>query len=181
MSGTMKKSRRMALCGVLAALAVVLLSLGGIIPFATFCCPILAMLCLIPIVEEFGTKTALLFYLAVALLGVLLAPDKEVALLFAFLGYYPALRSKIDAKFRPRIFNYLVKLALFAAAITALYAGLLRLLGMEALAQEYAAEGLVILAMNILLGCTVWLLFDRVLQKFTHLYRRRWRKILLRG
>lgn len=178
MSQTTKKSSRMALCGVLAALAVVLLSLGGMIPFATFCCPILAMLCLIPIVEEFGTKTALLFYLAVALLGILLAPDKEVALLFAFLGYYPALRGKIDRKIRPRIFNSLVKLSLFAAAIALLYACLLRLLGMEELAQEYAAEGQAVLAMNILLGCIVWLLCDRVLRQFTGLYHTRWRKIL---
>ena len=181
MPQTEKKSRRMALCGVLAALAAVLLSLGGIIPFATFCCPVLAMLCLIPVAEEFGTKTALLFYLAVALLGILLAPDKEVALLFAFLGYYPALRGKIDAKVRPQILNYSVKLAIFAAAVTVLYACLLRLLGMEELAQEYAAEGQAILALNILLGCTVWLLCDRVLREFTALYRSKWRRILFRA
>lgn len=181
MQQTMKKSRRMALCGVLAALAVVLLSLGGMIPFATFCCPILAMLCLIPVVEEFGTRTALVFYLAVALLGILLAPDKEVALLFAFLGYYPALRGKIDERIKLQIPNYLAKLALFATAIAILYAGLLRLLGMEELAQEYAAEGQVVLVMNILLGGIVWLLCDRVLRQFTALYRTKWRKILLRA
>lgn len=181
MQQAQKKSRRMALCGVLAALAVVLLSLGGMIPFATFCCPILAMLCLIPVVEEFGTRTALVFYLAVALLGILLAPDKEVALLFAFLGYYPALRGKIDRYIRPRLLNFAAKLALFAAAITGLYACLLRLLGMEELAQEYAAEGQTVLLLNILLGCTVWLLCDRVLRQFTDLYRTKWRKVLFRA
>ena len=76
----------MALCGVLAALAVVLLSFGALIPFSTFCCPILAMLCMIPVVEEYGRKSALLFYGAVSVLALLLAPDKEVALLFTFLG-----------------------------------------------------------------------------------------------
>lgn len=180
MPKTMKKSRRMALCGILAALAVVLLSLGGILPFATFCCPILAMLCLIPVVEEFGTKTALIFYVAVSLLGLLLAPDKEVALLFAFLGYYPALRGSIDAKIRPQVLNYFIKLALFGEAIAVLYAGLLQMMGMAALAQEYAAEGQVILALNILLGCIVWLLCDRVLRKFTVLYHTKWRKFLFR-
>lgn len=180
MPKTMKKSRRMALCGILAALAVVLLSLGGILPFATFCCPILAMLCLIPVVEEFGTKTALIFYVAVSLLGLLLAPDKEVALLFAFLGYYPALRGIIDAKIRPQVLNYFIKLALFGEAIAVLYAGLLQMMGMEALVQEYAAEGQVFLALNILLGCIVWLLCDRVLRKFTVLYHTKWRKFLFR-
>ena len=81
-----RQSRRMALCGVLAALAVVLLSFGALIPFSTFCCPILAMLCMIPVVEEYGRKSALLFYGAVSVLALLLAPDKEVALLFTFLG-----------------------------------------------------------------------------------------------
>ena len=37
-----EKSRKMALCGVLCALSTVCMLLGGIIPFATFCCPALA-------------------------------------------------------------------------------------------------------------------------------------------
>ena len=32
-----------------------------------------------------------------------------------------------------------------------------------------------------LLGCVVWLLFDKVLLRFTLLYRRKWRRILFRG
>ncbi len=176
-----QKSRRMALCGVLAALAVVLLSLGGMIPFATFCCPILAMLCLIPVVEEFGTKTALLFYAAVALLSLLMAPDKEVALLFLFLGYYPALRGRIDGAVKPNWLRYLLKLTIFAAAMSVMYLLVLRLLGMEQLAQEYAAEGTAVLLMNVLLGALVWTLCDRVLRQFTDLYRSKWRGKIFRG
>lgn len=41
-------SRQMALCGVLSALAVVFLLLGSVIPAATFCAPILAMIALFP-------------------------------------------------------------------------------------------------------------------------------------
>ena len=33
---------QVALCGLLGALAVVIMLLGGIIPVATFCCPVLA-------------------------------------------------------------------------------------------------------------------------------------------
>ena len=39
MKGT---TRLLALCGVLTALGVVLLCLGGIVPFALYICPILA-------------------------------------------------------------------------------------------------------------------------------------------
>ena len=38
-----EKSREAAFCGVLAALAETVLLLGGVIPAATFCCPLLAM------------------------------------------------------------------------------------------------------------------------------------------
>jgi hypothetical protein len=37
------KSREIALCGMMNALAVVLLSLGGMVPIATYCAPLLAM------------------------------------------------------------------------------------------------------------------------------------------
>ena len=40
----MRQSRRMALCGLLTALTVVVLSLGSLVPLATFACPLLAML-----------------------------------------------------------------------------------------------------------------------------------------
>ena len=45
---------RMALCGVLAALAVALMFLGGTVPFASIACPVLASLVLIPVYCECG-------------------------------------------------------------------------------------------------------------------------------
>ena len=51
-------SRRMALCGVLCALAASLLTLGGVIPIATFCAPVLAMAALLPVLEEYGPRAA---------------------------------------------------------------------------------------------------------------------------
>ena len=43
------KASVLALCGVLAALAVALMFLGGVIPFAAIACPVLASLVLIPV------------------------------------------------------------------------------------------------------------------------------------
>ena len=37
MSSLRENSRRLALCGILAALALVFLHMGGILPMATFC------------------------------------------------------------------------------------------------------------------------------------------------
>ena len=178
MSSFRKNSRRTALCGILAALSVVLLSAGGILPLATFCCPILAMLCLLPVLEEYGVRATLLVYAAVALLAVLLCPDKEVALLYAFLGWYPAIRPQLDQRFGSRIVRSTVKLLLFAAAVSAMYALAIFLLGMADIAAEYAAGGQVLLTITLVLACVVWLLFDKVLRRFTLLYRRKWRNKL---
>ena len=52
-----EKSRKMALCGVLCALSTVCMLLGGIIPFATFCCPALAaalLICATAIAAQLG-------------------------------------------------------------------------------------------------------------------------------
>ena len=72
-------SRRMALCGMMAALAVTIMLLGGVIPLATFCCPALAGLALIPVLMEAGKKWTLMVYAAAAVLSLLLGPDKEAA------------------------------------------------------------------------------------------------------
>ena len=77
MKGT---TRLLALCGVLTALGVVLLCLGGIVPFALYICPILASIALLPVRSR--PRHAWCCYGAIALLGLLLCPDKEVSLLF---------------------------------------------------------------------------------------------------
>ncbi|MBE6918616.1 MAG: hypothetical protein E7469_02900 [Ruminococcaceae bacterium] len=181
MSRFRDSSRRLALCGVLAALALVLLNMGGLLPLATFCCPVLAMLCTLPVLEEYGGKTALLFYAAVSILALLLTPDKEVALLYLFLGWFPVLRPRINCTIPGKLLSGLVKLLLFAAAVSVMYSLAIFVLGMEYLAEEYTGGGQILLLVTVLLGCVIWLLFDKVLQRFTLLYRRRWRGKLFRG
>ncbi len=175
-----EKSRKMALCGVLCALAVVLLSLGGMLPFATFCCPLLAMLCLVPVVEVYGGRTALLFFTSVSLLALFLAPDKEVALLFLFLGYYPAIRPWLNRTLHSRVLRMVCKLALFAVGISAVYTVAILLLDMTYLLEEFGSmQGL--LLTTIIMGCFLWLLFDAVLERFTQIYHVKWHKKICKG
>ena len=104
MKGT---TRLLALCGVLTALGVVLLCLGGIVPFALYICPILASIALLPVRSR--PRYAWCCYGAIALLGLLLCPDKEVSLLFCFTGYYPLLKPRLDA-LRSRLLSLTLKL-----------------------------------------------------------------------
>ena len=174
------QSRRTALCGLMAALSIVLLSAGALIPAALYACPILAMAALLPLRERFGVAPALTTYAAVSLLAMLIAPDKEVALLYVFLGWYPPLRPAIDRAIGGKVPRLLVKSVLFAAAVSAMYALDIFVLGMEHIAREYAEAGQTVLALTAALGFAVWLLFDKVLLRFTLLYRHKWRKRLLR-
>ena len=71
-----EKSREIALCGMMTALAVVILCLGGLIPAATFCCPVLASCVLLPILPRWGRRDALCVWgasAAAALAGTMAA------------------------------------------------------------------------------------------------------------
>lgn len=166
-----KQSRRIALCGLMTALAAVILSLGGLIPFATFACPLLAMACLLPVVDEYGSGAALLSYAAAAGLGLMLCPDREAALLYAFLGWYPSLRPRLEGLSRP--LRLLVKCGLFSLAVTAMYLLILYLFRLEAVVEEFAAYSAWMTAGLLVMGNAVFLLFDRALGTLTLLLRRR--------
>ena len=87
-----------ALGGVMAALAVVIMSLGGLIPVATYVCPMLCALLLQLVLKLCGSRIAWAWYGAVAILGLLMSPDKEAAAVFVFLGYYPIVKPWLDRR-----------------------------------------------------------------------------------
>lgn len=90
-------SRRMALCGITAALMIVVMMMGSLLPFSTYSTPALAGVLSIPIIWEMGPKMGGLVYLAVSLLSIFMAPDKEAVFLFVFLlGWYPIVRPKLQ-------------------------------------------------------------------------------------
>ena len=169
-----RRSRRLALCGLMAALSTVLLSLGSFIPLATFACPMLAMLCLIPVVCGYGPKAGVMVYAVAANLALLLAADKELAFFYLFLGWYPCLRERLDRL--PRALGMVVKCALFSLAMAAMYLLLLYLFRLEALAEEFAEYTVWGIAGMLAVGNVTFLLLDRLLRQLTVLYRVRGRR-----
>ena len=69
-------ARTIALGGVMAALAVTVMSMGGLIPVATYVSPVLCMLMLNLVIRLCGVRIAWAGYGAVALLSLLLSADK---------------------------------------------------------------------------------------------------------
>ena len=169
------QSRRMALCGLLTALAVTLLMLGGMIPLATFCAPLLAIAVLLPVLEEFGPRYAWAAWGAASLLGLLLAADRELALVYLFFGWYPILRPRLEA-IPLRAVRVLVKIGLCNLLIAVMYGLALFVFQMEALAAEFAGTSRAILLATLVLGNPVFLLADVVLGRFQARWRRKLRR-----
>ena len=145
--------------GVFAALAVVIMSLGTIIPVATYVCPVAYMLILQLVVRMTGARMGWAWYGAVSILSLLLAPDKEAAAVFLVLGYYPIIKPVLDSKKR----KWLWKGLLFNGSILALYWTLLKLIGMERLAEEFSGVGIAMTVVLLLLGNVTFFLLDRLL------------------
>lgn len=148
-----------ALGGVMAALAVVIMSLGGLIPVATYVSPMLCAVLLQFVMFSCGNRIAWAWYGAVAILAVLLSPDKEAAAVFLFLGYYPIVKPKLDAL----RFRWLWKALLFNISIGLMYFLLLNLLGMAELNAEFAEMGGAMLVILLVLGNVTFFLLDRLL------------------
>ena len=175
----MKRSKKMALTGMLCALAVVVMLLGGLIPLATFCCPALAGLMLIPVFVECGEKLSWCAYAAIAALSLILCPDKEAALLLAFIGYYPILRWRLD-QLRSRLLRVVAKLGVFNLAVLAMYALSILVLQMDQILREYQEMGLALTVACLLVGNVTLLLYDRLIAIMTALYVNRLRGRLMK-
>ncbi|MBQ2323050.1 MAG: hypothetical protein II379_00515 [Oscillospiraceae bacterium] len=170
-----QRTHELALASMLGATAVVLLMLGGIIPLSTFACPVLSSFAILIAGEECRKSYAWTCYAASAILGLLLGPDKESALLFVFLGYYPLLQPKLDA-LRPAPVRMAVKLALAITAVGAMYALILFVFRLEAVVQEFYAASPAVLWSTIALGLLLFLVYDLALHRLGALYRYRRRK-----
>ena len=172
-----EQSRKVALCGVLCGLAVVFLLLGGLFSLAVYCAPLLAMAVLLPVLEEYGPGTAGAAYGAVAILALLLVPDRETALVYVFFGWYPLLRPRIAAL--PSLPVRLVcRLGVCGLSMFLLYGVTIRLLGLTAVTEELGGGWLT--AALAVMGCAVFLLLDLALGRLTVLWRRKLRRLFFR-
>lgn len=114
-----KQTGRLALAGVLTALAMVCLLLT-VTPLATVGLAAVAAVCGIPVVVELGRKAGLLHFAAVTVLATLLVPAIEgKGMYVAFFGWYTVFKAWIESKNLPRPAEWGVKLAAFLAAVSA--------------------------------------------------------------
>ena len=157
-----RKTHALAACSLTAALGTALLFSAGLLPVMTYAAPLVVAVLLIPIKREYRAKWAWPVWFVTAALSLLLCPDKEAALFYLFLGYYPILKEGFD-KIKPGVLRVLVKLLFFVVSI-----GL-----MEALIFWLFQVGLVAAIAFYVLLTAVMMVYDIVLSRIAALYEAR--------
>lgn len=154
-------ANRIALSGILAALAIVIMCLGSLVPVATYVCPMLCALLCFVVFRFCGRRMAWTWYAAVSILSVLLGPEKEAAAVFLFLGYYPLVKPSLDSV----PFCFLWKLLLFNISALLVFAIQLLLVGVQTVMAEFAGVGVIWLIVLLLLGNVTFFLLDKLLDR----------------
>lgn len=162
-------AKTVALGGMLCAVAMVIMCLVGLIPVAAYVCPMLCCILLEVVLCICGKRIAWAWYAAVAILSLLFAPDKEAAVIFTALGYYPIVKPYLDKMH----LSWLWKAILFNGSVFLAYFVLISLMGVQDLAMGEA--GWVFFAFMVVMGNLTFFLLDRLLILFA---RKRLRKYL---
>ncbi|MBQ3879178.1 MAG: hypothetical protein II727_02660 [Oscillospiraceae bacterium] len=172
--GIGRASKKLALCGMMTALGAALMLLGGLFPVATYVVPLAAGVLLLPARHEYGVMPAFLQWLATSLIVLALGVDREAAFFYFFLGYYPAIKPKLDA-IAPRAVGYACKIGLFTLATGAMYALLYFVFRLDAIVEQMEDAGIWMAALFFVMLIACMLIYDAALAALAHWYRVRLR------
>lgn len=176
----LKKSTQVAVGGVSAALCLILMFMTGMIPFSSYLLPAAAGVVLVAVSAEMGVASALLVYVAVALLSLLIVPDQEAKLLFIlFLGYYPMLKPYLERL--PKLVAILAKLALFNVIILLFYYMTLYVLGIPDILDGWGDFGKYTGYVVAAIANFTFIMYDFLLSQVLYIYKNWLRKRLLRN
>lgn len=146
----------------------------AVIPFLTYALPAAAGMLVIFMVIETDKKWAFGVYATVAILGMLLVPDKEVAVMYlAFFGYYPIIKAIFESKLN-RVIGWILKVAAFVATMVASYAFMMRFMGVTI--DETEDFGMLAIPVLLGTGTLAFIMYDIALTKMISLYLIKWQK-----
>ena len=157
----MRKSKEVALGGVFTALSVIIMCFGTMFPFMTYVSPMFCFIIGAFLLRIISKSGYICWYFAVTILSLLLCPDKEAASVFTAFGLYPLFRrwfNKLPAK-------WIFKLLYFNISTLLLYWFLMRVIGLDALVQEFSGVGTVMMLVMLFAGNLIFILYDRILRR----------------
>ena len=174
----MKKSKLIALCGMLASLSLVLMFLGSVISIFIYVAPLLCSLIMMVVCDAAGKKYAFITYLAVSIISVLLLPDKECALTYAFFfGYYIIIKDFLE-KIKPKWLSFVSKWAVYNLGMLASQLLLIYAFGIP-LDMPWGKWGIIVLIVlfNVVFF-TYEFMLGRILMIYDLKYRNKVHKLL---
>ena len=170
----MKQSSKCAIGGIVAALSLVLMISAAVFPFLELALPAVAGALIIFMVIEVDKKWAFGVYCTVAILGMLLVPDKEVAVMYlAFFGYYPILKAVIESKI-PTVIGWILKVLTFVATMVVSYYLMIKLMGVTI--DETEDFGMMAYPILLGMGTVAFVMYDIALTGMLSVYLAKWQK-----
>lgn len=157
---------------MLTALGVIFLGIGALLEVLDISMAVIASLCVIIAVIEYGKGAPWMVYAAISILSFLLVPNKLPSIFFAlFFGFYPILKGILEA--RPKVICWLLKEIIFnvsLAVIIAIYIAFF----FQNVSIPIPLHWLVVIA--VVLCELVFILYDIALTRINSFYVIRLRK-----
>ncbi|MBO7218313.1 MAG: hypothetical protein J6V50_06375 [Clostridia bacterium] len=173
----MKKTNKITLSAILAALAAVFM-ITSFFPYLTYGIPALASLFVMVAVVEIGVKWGFATYIVAAVLVGILPGDPEAKLIFiAIFGYYPVLKSLLERKCN-RIVEYVLKFSVFNLMILLSYGVLAGFFGIEL--GDMGEFGKYTAVILIATANFVFIIYDIMITRVSVWYSFRFHKIISR-
>lgn len=170
----MKNTGKIAFCGIMSALAVVVM-LAAYFPYITYAVPIIAGVVVLITYIETDIKWSLAVYIVSSIFSMLFC-ETEAKLIYVFLfGYYPILKVYIE-KIPNKILMYVIKFAVFNASLFVVYGIFAKLFGLEP--ETFNTFGIYGVAALVVVGNIAFFLYDICLVRVAGIYMARLHKTI---
>ena len=145
--------------GIQAALAVVIMMWGTLIPGTSYLCPLICLILAEVVLQCCGMGLTWMWSAVVALLSLLLSSDKEAAIVLLFLGYYPMVKVKLDKMRHP----FLWKLTFFNLMLGSITCVTMFILGIDFCREHMTIFQIIFFSFVFMMGNVLLFLTDHFL------------------
>jgi len=173
-SNTMKNSsKKIALNGILAALAVICIFLATILPTSRLSFYALSSFLIAIIIIEYDAKTAFIFYIVTNIISFFLIPDKIKIIPYSiFFGIYGIVKYYIE-KINKIVLEYVLKYIYFNVCVLVLF-----LLFKDLIVADLNIDIKYLLWIGFLVMEIIFILYDYIYSLFIQYYIKKLRRYL---
>jgi len=177
-----KKTRKMTLSALFAAMCIISLFVASVWPTGRFGLVAFASLFVAAAVIEAGISSGISVFIISSIIGMLILPNRAAPILFIiFFGYYPIAKSLIE-HIKGELLQWVIKLALFNTATIATWFFMRELL-LDSMGNRplFGAELPYFPLALPIVGSVVFLIYDYGFTKLIWFYINRISKFMKKG